>query len=333
MAGFESHRLYHPVIISLFSNRIIRNWSVSRVPTLSQRKITFHTKLVSNSKESFGMNAIMSLNFIGSYRFSSSISSNNERKKEKKVILEKFWKSFYQAFLIRISIFLFLLAVSFGVFQLIHLDFTFLLNKIKSMLLGRSLYFLFNRLGWAGGLFLATLYFLFDGETWSGGNKMAPSGADEGPSTSSTWRGSWIGRWVCPDQEGPSSAPNEGSAFTKVKTFFISCLGGHPPTKDILPEQAPRNWVEEADLPQAHPDDTVNDLREKIAIILESFFKNNPREHETFLDIAQRLALESKQSCGDGVSRQDFVRLLGALQDPSNPVYLKALECLEKHPR
>uniref|UniRef100_A0A2P2MW32 Uncharacterized protein n=1 Tax=Rhizophora mucronata TaxID=61149 RepID=A0A2P2MW32_RHIMU len=145
--------------------------------------------------------------------------------------------------------------------------------------------------------------------------------------------GSWIGRWVCPFQEGPSSAPNEGSAFTKVKTFFISCLGGHPPTKDILPEQAPRNWVEEADLPQAHPDDTVNDLREKIAIILESFFKNNPREHETFLDIAQRLALESKQSCGDGVSRQDFVRLLGALQDPSNPVYLKALECLEKHPR
>ena len=46
---------------------------------------------------------------------------------------------------------------------LLHLDFQILLGKIQSMLLGRSLYFLFSRLGWcAGGLCIAVICALFD---------------------------------------------------------------------------------------------------------------------------------------------------------------------------
>lgn len=50
----------------------------------------------------------------------------------------------------------------------------------------------------------------------------------------------------------------------------------------------------------------------------------------TLLDIAQRLALEGKQSCVDGVSREDFFHLLNSLHDTTNPIYLKALGCKAK---
>lgn len=131
--------------------------------------------------------------------------------------------------------------------------------------------------------------------------------------------------------DGDNESPNK--IKTKLKNVFLSCF--HPKTENTLPEpqQAIDNWVEAVDFPQAHPNDSINDLRRKVAIILESFFKNNPREPDTFLDIAQRLALECKESSGEGATREDFLRLLQNLQDTTHPVYLKALKSCERHPR
>ncbi|KAK4847042.1 hypothetical protein QYF36_024712 [Acer negundo] len=64
-----------------------------------------------------------------------------------------------------------------------------------------------------------------------------------------------------------------------------------------------------------------------------SYCKNNLREPATFLYIAQRLALEGKQSRGDGATREDFLRLLENLRDTTHPIYLAALQSCEKHPQ
>lgn len=90
--------------------------------------------------------------------------------------------------------------------------------------------------------------------------------------------------------------------------------------------------MEAVDFPQAHPNDSINDLRRKVAIILESFCKHNPREPDTFLDIAQRLALECKESSGEGATREDFLRLLQNVQDTTHPVYLKVFKICERYP-
>ena len=80
-------------------------------------------------------------------------------------------------YLIRISIVLFMLLFFYLAFLLIGIDFNLVLMKLQSMLLGKSLHFLFSRLGWCGGglILLAVLCFDFDPETM--GKMMAPSGA------------------------------------------------------------------------------------------------------------------------------------------------------------
>lgn len=81
----------------------------------------------------------------------------------------------------------------------------------------------------------------------------------------------------------------------------------------VLPEQEEhpiRTQVEEADLPYALPTDTVDSLRNKCALILSEFCKNNNREHETFVDIIQELTLKNKISEGDELSREDFIHIL-----------------------
>ncbi|KAB2634131.1 hypothetical protein D8674_042626 [Pyrus ussuriensis x Pyrus communis] len=55
------------------------------------------------------------------------------------------------------------------------------------MLLRRSFDFLFSRLGWEVGLFMAIILALFDAESPAIGNMMAPSGAS-GASNSGNWR-------------------------------------------------------------------------------------------------------------------------------------------------
>ena len=94
--------------------------------------------------------------------------------------------------------------------------------------------------------------------------------------------------------------------------------------------------MEEVDLPTEDQNDTINDLRDKCAILLESFSKNQSRDRFTWQDIAQRLVLEGKGTTAEvGATREDFQRLLGELQNPgeSDVVYLRVLKALEKHRR
>ena len=86
--------------------------------------------------------------------------------------------------------------------------------------------------------------------------------------------------------------------------------------------------MEEVDLPTGDQNDTINDLRDKCAILLESFSKNQSRDRFTWQDIAQRLVLEGKGTTAEvGVTREDFQRLLGELQNPGeSDVYLRVLK-------
>nr|GMC67081.1 NADH-ubiquinone oxidoreductase chain 2 [Ipomoea batatas] len=61
----------------------------------------------------------------------------------------------------------------------------------------------------------------------------------------------------------------------------------------------------------------VNDLRNKCAILIESFSKSQSIDPLTWQDIAQRLALEGKETTAEvGATREDFQRLPGELQNP-----------------
>jgi len=100
----------------------------------------------------------------------------------------------------------------------------------------------------------------------------------------------------------------------------------HPQTEEgghsVSPPEPIPNWVEEVDLPNESPSDTLDDLRVKCASIMESFSKNQPRDRFPWHDIAQRLVLEGKDP-GVGATREDFQRLLGELKNPTSDVYLR----------
>lgn len=93
--------------------------------------------------------------------------------------------------------------------------------------------------------------------------------------------------------------------------------------------------MEEVDLPTEDQNDTINDLRDKCAILLESFSKNQSRDRFTWQDIAQRLVLEGKGTTAEvGATREYFQRLLGEFKNPGeSDVYLRVLKALEKHRR
>ena len=80
-----------------------------------------------------------------------------------------------------ISIVLFLVLCFYVTLLLIGMDFNMLLMKLQSMLLGKSLHFLFSRLGWCGGGLLVLAVLCFDPETM--GKMMAPSGASNASSS------------------------------------------------------------------------------------------------------------------------------------------------------
>nr|AAA32029.2 sterility protein 2 [Phaseolus vulgaris]AAB01585.1 ORF-239; putative [Phaseolus vulgaris] len=139
-----------------------------------------------------------------------------------------------------------------------------------------------------------------------------------------------------PAAEQPSNVPSGGS--TSKGTWWkkwIPCFtpqteeGGH----SVSPPEPTRNWVLDVDLPREDPSETIDTLRRKCAIIIQSFCQNNARDDLTFDDIAQRLVLETKGTT-IGATREDFQRLLGELQNPAeSDVYLRVLKALEKHPR
>ncbi|XP_020208959.1 uncharacterized protein LOC109793905 [Cajanus cajan] len=145
-----------------------------------------------------------------------------------------------------------------------------------------------------------------------------PGGNDAGPSN------------VGPSNVEPAANPAEER---ESSTFSEASVNQQP----VIPELEPTisNWIEDVDLPQESPSDTINDLRDKCAIILESFSKSQSRDPLTWKDIAQRLALEGKETTAEvGATREDFQRLLGELNNPGeSDVYLRVLKALEQHPR
>ncbi|KAJ8747010.1 hypothetical protein K2173_012869 (mitochondrion) [Erythroxylum novogranatense] len=144
------------------------------------------------------------------------------------------------------------------------------------------------------------------------GDESGPSltgSTEQPPSGASTSKGTWWKKWI--------------TCFTPQTEE-----GGH----SLSPPEPIPNWVEEVDNPSEDPSDSINDLRLKCAIIIESFAKTQTRDPLTWQDIAQRLALEDKEA-GVGATRGDFQRLLGELQNPASEVFLRVLKALEKHPR
>nr|YP_010833570.1 hypothetical protein QLP06_mgp043 [Jatropha curcas]WFG81196.1 hypothetical protein [Jatropha curcas] len=86
--------------------------------------------------------------------------------------------------MVLISILLLLLLLFYLAFLLIGIDFNLFLVKLKSMLLTKSLHFLFSRLGWCGGgLVIAVVFSLLDPEL---AKMMAPSGASGASSSEAT---------------------------------------------------------------------------------------------------------------------------------------------------
>ncbi|KAK7298468.1 hypothetical protein VNO77_46929 [Canavalia gladiata] len=111
------------------------------------------------------------------------------------------------------------------------------------------------------------------------------------------------------------------SGRTEKGNFLKNWTCCFTPTQDeshsVSPPKPIPNWVEEVDLPTEDQNDTINDLRDKCAILLESFSKNQSRDRFTWQDIAQRLVLEGKGTTAEvGATREDFQRLLGEFKNP-----------------
>lgn len=66
--------------------------------------------------------------------------------------------------------------------------------------------------------------------------------------------------------------------------------------------------------------DSADLLREKSAIILQSFFKEIPRDPFSWLDIVQKLG--QTVSSGEIVTRDDLSLVLDLLQNPGSELYM-----------
>ncbi|QCD94319.1 hypothetical protein DEO72_LG5g2402 [Vigna unguiculata] len=133
---------------------------------------------------------------------------------------------------------------------------------------------------------------------------------------------------------GAATIASAGAALwsqlrTDIKREFIDKLDllfhPNPRRHSVSPPKPIPNWVEEVDLPTEDQNDTINDLRDKCAILEESFSKNQSRDRFTWQDIAQRLVLEGKGTTAEvGATREDFQRLLGEFKNPGeSDVYLR----------
>lgn len=143
-------------------------------------------------------------------------------------------------YLIRISIVLFMLlfiylaflmiGIDFNVVLMNGIDFNVVLMKFQSMLLGKSLHFLFSRLGWCGGCVILFLVLLFnpDPDPETMGKMMAPSGAS----------GSGEFRWT--DLFGSSSTGNsETSVNPPGPEASVNQAPPDPTSPNPAPEPAP----------------------------------------------------------------------------------------------
>ena len=126
-------------------------------------------------------------------------------------------------------------------------DFNLLFLKVESVLLGKGLTLLLQRVGWAGGLFFAGIFTLLDVESVGATlvNMMAPSGASGGS-------------LMAPP--GASDASSSGA-------------GVNQPT--LLPAQLPQP---PAQVPQWQPQDEGSELMTAVAPFLNENQRNSPFE-------------------------------------------------------
>ncbi|KAK7369660.1 hypothetical protein VNO80_11702 [Phaseolus coccineus] len=74
--------------------------------------------------------------------------------------------------------------------------------------------------------------------------------------------------------------------------------------------------MEKVNLPTEDQSDTINDLKDKCLILIESFSKNQSNDRFTWQDIAQRLILEGKGTTAEmGATKEDFQHLLGEFKN------------------
>lgn len=151
------------------------------------------------------------------------------------------------------------------------------------------------------------LFDLWNAEGPTFGNKMVPSEGSHG-------------------SEGESSKNLLLKFFKKVKALFHL-------KKESIPPQAEPITPESLLQIEINPNDTPNELREKAAFLLSSYYAEAKiyRDHYVWLDIVQHLAFERNGQ--NNVSREDLVGLIEALKDPANEggeLYLKSKKFLLK---
>ena len=119
--------------------------------------------------------------------------------------------------------------------------------------------------------------------------------------------------------------------FPASEKTILPCIGGFQKwtknrTQTDTQPQIP-DFLAKVDLPQAHPMDTSDTLRQKAAIILESYCEGiHPREQYDWWDVAQTLA--QKVSVSDKVTREDLCVLLNQLKNPRSELYLDAVRLM-----
>lgn len=128
---------------------------------------------------------------------------------------------------------------------------------------------------------------------------------------------------MVPSEGSPGSESEVRKAFSrflkKVFGWFMEKKRADEETKEIRPEDLIKVEV--------YPTDTPNQLRQKGAFILSSYFAQATivRENSIWLDIVQHLAFE--RSGRTDVTREDLVWVIEALKDTDNTgreLYLKA---------
>uniref|UniRef100_A0A7N0UUH2 Uncharacterized protein n=1 Tax=Kalanchoe fedtschenkoi TaxID=63787 RepID=A0A7N0UUH2_KALFE len=88
-------------------------------------------------------------------------------------------------------------------------------------------------------------------------------------------------------------AANPAAPYRGILDKLTSCF--KPKTEDGGDDTVIYDWIDNVDVPEESPSDSINDLRYKCAVILESFSINHERDSFTWQDIAQRLALEGRR--------------------------------------
>lgn len=193
-------------------------------------------------------------------------------------------------YFIRISRVLFMLLFFYLAFLLIGSDFNLVLMKLQSMLLGKSLHFLFSRLGWCGGGLILLAVLCFDPETM--GKMMAPSGASgSGSGEGAVGRGF---RWT--DLFGGSSTGNSDTGGNSVGSSEATSINQpepvapevyHPLQEDVQRRLELSDRLSINTIGHPLPDSIFDDIIEtqfRTELQIEKALRSDRVQEDSFLD-------------------------------------------------